>query len=49
MNLKRVVLDVPKDIHMQIKTIATFRNESMRQYIIRALVEQFKKDQEYLS
>jgi hypothetical protein len=46
--LKRTVLNVSLDIHTQIKSYATFRQESMRAYIVRALLEQFKKDEEYM-
>ncbi len=42
--LKRISIDIYEEIHKEIKIQATKSNQSMRAYIIRALVKQLKED-----
>lgn len=48
MNLIRLALDLPISIHEKVKRIAAFRYESMRQYAMRAILEQLKKDEDHI-
>ncbi len=44
---KRLVMDIPEVIHRQIKEWALYRNASMRQYVLEAVIERFKKDLQF--
>lgn len=41
---KRFLMDIPETIHRQIKEWALYRNVTMRQYVLEAIIERFKKD-----
>jgi hypothetical protein len=45
--LKRVFADVAEEIHTTIKTSATIRGISMRAWILRAIMEQIKKEKTF--
>ncbi len=37
-------MDIPETLHRQIKEWALYRNTTMRQYVLEAIIERFKKD-----
>lgn len=43
-NFKRLVLEVPKELHKNIKTRALVRNITMRKWVVMAIVEQIKRE-----
>lgn len=44
---KRLIIDIPEELHQQIKIRAIKRNISMRTWSIRALIIAIKKEQEH--
>jgi len=44
---KRLSIDIPPDIHREIKYQAAFQCITMRKYILRAVLEKIKKDKQY--
>jgi len=44
---KRLIMDIPVLIHKQIKEWALYRNTTMRQYVLEAIIERFKKDLQF--
>lgn len=45
--MKRLIADIPPEIHQEIKIQAINKNMSMRQYIVQALVASIRKDRGY--
>lgn len=41
---KRIVAEVPEVLHQEIKVQASYLNITMRNYIVRALLERIRKD-----
>lgn len=41
---KRLLMDIPVVLHRQIKEWALYRNTSIKQYVIEAIIERMKKD-----
>jgi predicted HicB family RNase H-like nuclease len=48
-HLKRLVMDIPKELHSKIKSEAAIRNISMKEYVKRALAEKLSRDEKYKS
>ena len=46
MEEKRLVIEIAKDLHHDIKMRALFKNITVRKYVIIAVLEQIKKDKE---
>lgn len=46
---KRFIFNLSKDLHAQIKSRAAYRNISMRKWIIRAIYDAIKKEDQYRS
>lgn len=46
--MQRLVLDIDKSLHLLIKEQAQFRAITIRKYILRAILEQLRKDLETL-
>ncbi len=42
--LKRLAVDLPIELHNEIKAQAAYRNASIRKYVIAAIVEKIKQD-----
>ncbi len=45
--IKRLIVDIPNELHIEIKMRATKRGISIKKYIIRAIMETIKKEKEY--
>jgi len=46
-NLKKLILEVESDTHKEIKVRAAERNISMRLWVLRAIAEAIRKEQQY--
>jgi len=46
-DVKRLVVDLPRGLHNEIKTQATWRNITIRKYIIGAVLERIKREEQY--
>ena len=44
---KRLLLDISATLHTQIKQEALYRNETIKQYVLEAIVERMKRDSNY--
>lgn len=44
---RRLVIDVSEQDHMNIKIRSTQRGQSMREYVIKAIAAQIKRDEQY--
>lgn len=44
---KRIVLEVPEDLHTQVKVRAAKRNIPIRTWVIRAIVAAIKEEEKY--
>ena len=44
---KRLMIDVPEDMHTQIKMRATMRNTSIRHYVLVAIWRRLQEEQKY--
>lgn len=44
---KRLIVDMPQSLHHEIKTQASWRNMSIKKYIIETIIERIKKDAKY--
>jgi hypothetical protein len=44
---KRLVMDIPCTLHRQIKEWALYRNTTIKQYVLEAIIERFKKDLQF--
>lgn len=45
--VKRLIADIPEDLHNQVKAQAAFKNMSLTRYIMQALFEKLAKDKQY--
>lgn len=46
--VKFIILEVPEDLHYQIKQQALFRHGSMKKYVLESIIERMKRDEKYL-
>lgn len=46
-NNKRLLLEVPEEIHKEVKSRAIFINISMRKWILQAILEKMAKEDQY--
>jgi hypothetical protein len=44
LKMKRLIADIPEDLHKELKTLAAVRNITIRKYVIRAIVEKIAHD-----
>lgn len=44
---KRLLIEIDEEIHNEIKVWASFRHETMKQWVTTALVERIKKEKSY--
>jgi predicted HicB family RNase H-like nuclease len=44
---KRLVAEIPPEIHKEIKIQAAFGNMTMRKWVIRAIIEKIQRDKKY--
>ena len=44
---KRIVLDVPQDLHTQVKIRAATRNIPIRTWVVRAIIAAIKAEEKY--
>ena len=44
---KILIINVPKEIHSEIKAQAAWRNITMRQYVLQAILERMRQDKKY--
>lgn len=42
-----LVIEIPKDLHYEIKKQALYRGITIRKYIIQAVIERMKRDEKY--
>jgi predicted HicB family RNase H-like nuclease len=45
--LKRMITEIPHEIHHEIKLHALLKNMTIRQYVMQAVIEKIRKDREY--
>lgn len=45
--LKRLIAEIPEDLHRDIKMRATLMNITIKQYIIQSIVEKIQKERQY--
>ena len=45
--VKILILEIPKDLHLEIKAQALWRNITLRKYVIQAILERMKRDEKY--
>lgn len=45
--LRRLLVDVPEDLHKEIKIRATVRNISIKTWVTRAIAEAIKQEKKY--
>jgi hypothetical protein len=45
--IERLVVELPADLHHKIKTEALFRHTTMKKYVIEAILERIKRDKRY--
>jgi predicted HicB family RNase H-like nuclease len=43
----RLSIDIPPELHVEIKSQAAFKGITIRKYVIRAILEKIKKDRHY--
>lgn len=43
-NIKRVVLDIPRELALEIKVVATKKDTSIKRWLIKAILIQLYKD-----
>jgi hypothetical protein len=44
---KRLLIEIEEELHNEIKVWASFRHETMKQWVTTALVERIKKEKSY--
>jgi hypothetical protein len=44
---KKLIIEVSKDLHYEIKQQALWRNITIRKYILEAIMDRMKKDESY--
>lgn len=47
MKTKRLTIEIPEDLHKEIKVEAAFRNITIRKYVLQAVLERMKQDKKY--
>jgi len=47
--IKRLIADINEDLHIEIKTMASFHNVSMKKYITQAILQKLNTDKKYLT
>lgn len=45
----QMLVRISRDLHMEVKALAAYRNQSMQDYVTTALLEQILKDKKYLN
>ena len=44
----QMLIRLPRDVHMEAKALAAYRNESLQKYVTEALMERLLVDKKYL-
>lgn len=44
----QMLIRLPRDVHMEAKALAAYRNETMQKYVTEALMERILADKKYL-
>lgn len=46
---KMLIVQIPQELHAEIKALSAYRNVTIRQFVIRALLEKIDKEKEFRS
>ena len=45
---KRLTIDIPKELHAEIKAIASLKCTTLQRYVLQALIVKLNRDKEFL-
>lgn len=47
LKIKQLMIHIPVDLHAEIKSRAALRNITIKKWVLRAIMEQIKKEKQY--
>lgn len=45
--IKQLIVEIPEELHYEIKKQAVFKHTTIKQYVIESLIEKIKKEAKY--